>query len=427
VRLFLKKDGYDCEVHLLYRCLGPVVQSVPSAAEGRKGHAVEGRRLPVVAREARGEADAVVPQVSAQGVRGPVREVLVRRVLYEIGLAKPSGWVEPNAQVNWETVEILLKGGRNTAGESSVQLDRDKLVEIYSELPFLGMFGTFWLPGLLCVSMVQPVVDGMNSTWLGADHPFAGASVPLAAVAAGAKNPYRGVYGRLTGVKGSPAEAAAGDVIASCRESGAEELADRLEQDVAGTSPDAQKYQLAATREYLSQLAEEQQLEVLRILAARLNVDASERNVREYREEALKRFAGLKRLQNIYEVTGYIPAGTPLMVRMSLLRPPVDEEAALARIKACFDAAVEVAANLRVIGGMAARGFGLVALEKAVRVAGSNGRTEYREDFREASQAEQFWQWVRGSREAIRGRLAALQAELDGARGRRAARAAGSV
>lgn len=375
------------EAYVLYRCLTPVVQTVPAPSRGGgKGNAAYGREQPVVVKRSGRYERVELPVVSGAGVRGPVRDELVRRVLEEVGLGS-DGWICIPGEKGYELAETLLKGGRNTAGESATDLGRDDLEKIYADFPFFGLFGSFRVPGRLGVSFALPLVEGLQG-WLEPGHPLAEHAVPVEAVTGSRQEAerrvlsYTGVYQRLKGVENKPSQQALDDLIAWCRDLDAG-LGEALSRDAEETPEDAQKTSTGRTLAYLKGLPSAQREPLVRALGEKLNVENPTP------ERVCDRIAGLTRLQNIYSVRNYIPAGTPLLCRL-YLAPGPDRNGLM---RACFDACVETAASLRVLGGMSARGFGLVAAE---------ARTPDGKPYSEVSEAARFWSWVSAGREAIR-------------------------
>lgn len=387
----------DRDVFVLYHALAPIIQTSPGAGKNKNGYenAVAGRKMPVILRvvekpvnsDGKNEsADASggpvkyervnLPVVSGSGVRCPARDAFVRAVLDVLDLAE-GGVVKIPGPKGYELAELLLKGGRNSAGEDAGDLSWEDLKRIYEEFPFFGLFGSFRVPGRLGVTFAVPLVSGLE----GIPPALKEYKLPAGLVTDGVPG-VSGVYMKAAGIDGKPSLGGVDDIIDFCRGVDAEngtDLAGALEKDRDATPEDSQELSTKYIKEYIGTLSEAVKNEILARLVKKLNVD-SKKGKDDTLTKVCKKLKGLLRQQNIYEITDYIPAGTTLFSRLYLLPGPGGE-----LMEACFDAYVEFVLARRTLGGLAGRGFGLV---EAGAVMGDGT------PFGEASRSKEFWDWL---------------------------------
>jgi hypothetical protein len=308
----------------------------------------------------------------------------VRAVLEKLGLVR-GGAVKIEGDKGYELAELLLKGGRNTAGESGPDLPWETLKKIYDELPFFGLFGSFRVPGRLGVTFAMPLAEGME----GIPPALQKKTQPADYFNANEKTSFSGVYMKASGIDGEP-QSSIENLIEFCREIDKElktETAAALERDRDETEEGAQKLKTGNIKAYIEGLQDKTlKQKVKDRLREKLKVKPEENDDKLY-----KKIAGLTRQQNIYAVEGYIPAGSLLFSRLYLLPGPGGE-----RMEACFDAYVEFVIARRVLGSMAGRGFGLVDVE-AMLPDGT--------PFGSVSRSQEFWRWVADNGDEIKKNL----------------------
>jgi hypothetical protein len=389
------------EVVVVYEALAPIIQTFP---QSDSGNAVEGRTMPVIVRGGSEEslenngADKTsgskcsymridLPVVSGSGVRCPARDSFVRAVLGRLGLAE-NGIVKIKGPKGYELAELLLKGGRNTAGESGTELPWNTMKDVYEKLPFLGLFGTFRIPGRLGVTFAMPLLEGMEGVPDFLKEKARPVSCYVSDLLHEEVPSYDGVYMKVQGVEGTPYQSIDG-LIQFCREMDAElktETAAALEKDKEEVQTGA-KDKTKNIKAYIeTELEPKLKMEVKRRLRERLNVEPDENDQKIY-----KKIAGMYREQNIYSVKNYIPAGSVLFSRLYLL-PGLGGKL----MEACFDAYVEFVVARRVLGAMPARGFGFVQASAYL----PDGTP-----FEEVSRAGEFWAWLEKNKEETKNEL----------------------
>lgn len=374
-------------VFIRYTALAPIVQTEPS---GRRSNRVYGRKIATAYRAGDGKVRHD-PCVSGAGVRCPARELFCRLVFKSLDLADQKGVIKRG--VPYELAETILKGGRSSIGDTTVKIAAGDYAEVYNSLPFFGLFGSFRFPGRLAVGFALPYTRERKEIEKLLGNPFA--DEDAVSDLDGARAHFAKM--RLSAVEEEPKIKAVENFLEYLKkQSGLESL-----------------YQ--AAREAFTDHAEEGPPNINRVMEviqadqnaltaveSFFGIHNSTRNAAGNNNTRYKtvqdKLKGLTRLQTLYTIEDYIPAGTVLLTRAVLLPGFGDDDL----MEKTFHAYLEVLLARPVLGGMAARGFGFVHAEAKVRENGKDGTVK---DFSDVSRAGEFWSWLEKNKEAVRHNL----------------------
>lgn len=386
-------------VFLKYNTLGPVSHLSPPV-KGSKAVS-EQRTLKVVVDTPEGKKIERLPVLGGGSARGKNRRRFIIKVLNELG------YYENNLLVGLkqETFESLIAGGRQ-AYSTEQAANVEKYISLYSDLPFLGLFGgvpySVFFEGRLSVGFAIPMLEETRYLLEKSNSPYAHEDLPRYENYLAFQDTHSYTRVAIKNIKESE-EVDFTDLLTFLKEKEHDLAVAAFEEDINNYNEkliEAKEKEgdVVIPKLALPKLqAELKANENLRTeLGVKLKMPASD-----YKDEkkVIRKITNMFNLQMLFNVINPIPAGLNLHSIICLKDGLGNDKL----MKATFDAFIETMLEGRFIGGMHNKGFGQVTIEAKLE-DGSN--------FMDTSNAEYFWNWLEENREKVKNILETLDKYL---------------
>lgn len=391
-------------VFLKYLAVAPISHLTPPEGKERT-NITEQRTMKMVGNtKDQGENGPVTKNIitvpvasSGQAHRAVPRRVFIGRVLDALGFRTSNVFDGLERQM----FEALLNGGIKG---SDTPINAIKYTQLYSDLPFFGLFGGClygnFYGGRLSVKHVVPVIEETVDLFAEMESPFADEFKDMN-IEIKAADLFGDTHLNVRFDVKNIAQAADLDlerlfvVMDGKEEATAAYEAHKDEERELDADGNEKAPKFDEFRAYL--MNEDNDKFYMAVAEAYRVADRSNR--KKSVGEIIKKISKSVTSQMIYGTANPIPMGTILHSKVSLMDGYGDDNL----MEMAFDAYMEVLLERGYLGGMASKGYGEVVAE---------GRLPDGKIFTENSRADEFWAWLTANKEPLREKLMGLKGYL---------------